>query len=118
MTVKTQQAKMDILKGDTVLVLAGKDKGKRGRVIQAVPKDNKVVVEGVNIVTRHQKPRPTTRGTQQQTGRIQKPAPLNRSKVMLVCPQCDKPTRIAHKLSEGGRWVRSCKKCGEILIKA
>jgi len=107
---------MDIKKGDTVLVLAGKDEGKRGKVIQALPKLGKVVVDGVNIVTRHQKPRGRVqRGQQIQAGRIQKPAPIPRCKVMLVCPQCDKPTRIGHTEGEGGRMVRTCKKCGEIM---
>lgn len=110
---------MDIKKGDTVLVLAGKDAGKHGKVIQAVPTAAKVTVDGVNIITKHQKPRGSTaRAAQQQTGRIKKPAPLARGKVMLVCPKCDKPTRVAHGVGERGHRARICKKCGEQILEA
>ncbi|MHB0912287.1 MAG: 50S ribosomal protein L24 [Armatimonadota bacterium] len=98
-----------IKKGDQVVVLTGKDKGRSGKVIQTIPKENAVIIDGINMVTRHQKPRQTTRSTPAtQTGRIQKPAPLSAAKVMLVCPRCSKPSRVGNV--ESGR---ICKKCGE-----
>ena len=107
---------LKVRKGDQVVVLAGKDKGRQGKVIQTLPKEDAVIVDGINIVTRHQRPRRTTRSTPAaQTGRIQKPAPLPTSKVMLVCPQCGKPSRVAREIGEGGRRVRMCKRCGELI---
>jgi large subunit ribosomal protein L24 len=106
-----------IKKGDQVVVLAGKDKGRSGKVIQTLPKENAVIVDGINIVTRHQRPRGTSnRATPStQTGRIQKPAPLAAGKVMLVCPRCGKPSRIGRTTGEGGRLARACKRCGELI---
>ena len=100
--------KMSIKKGDTVVVLSGKDKGKKGEVIAVLPKDGKVVVEKINMVSRHTKPR-----RQGETGGIiQKEAPLYACKVQRVCPKCDKATRPAHKVLADGSKVRVCKKCG------
>ena len=100
--------KMSIKKGDTVVVLSGKDKGKKGEVIAVLPKDGKVVVEKINMVSRHTKPR-----RQGETGGIiQKEAPLYACKVQRVCPKCDKATRPAHKILADGKKVRVCKKCG------
>ena len=100
-------AKLSIKKGDTVLVIAGKDKGKTADVVEVSPKTNKVLVEGVNIVTKHQKPR-----TQQDKGGIVKSeGPIHSSNVQLVCPTCGKPTRIAHKVVDG-KSVRVCKNSG------
>lgn len=105
-----------VRKGDQVVVLAGKDKGKQGKVIHTLPKENAVIVDGVNIVTKHQRPRRTTRATPTtQTGRIQKPAPLAAGKVMLICPRCGKPTRVGHTIGEGNRRARTCKRCGELV---
>lgn len=105
-----------IKKGDQVVVTTGKDKGRQGKVIQTMPKENAVIVDGINIVTRHQRPRQTTRSTPaSQTGRIQKPAPLATGKVMLVCPRCGKPSRVGHTVGEGGRTVRVCKRCNELV---
>ena len=95
---------MNVKKNDTVVVLSGKDKGKRGKVLSVDPKTRKVVVEKINMASRHQKPR-------KQGGIIQKEIPLYASKVMTVCPKCSKPTRVAHKV-EGGKKVRVCKHCG------
>ena len=89
---------MNIRKGDTVLVLAGKDRGKRG-----------VVVPGINMAKRHQRPRSRT----QQAGILDLPVPLHLSNVQVVCPRCDKPTRIANQVLDDGRHVRVCKHCGE-----
>ena len=100
--------KMSIKKGDTVVVLSGTDKGKKGEVIAVLPKDGKVVVEKINMVSRHTKPR-----RQGETGGIiQKEAPLYACKVQRVCPKCDKATRPAHKVLADGSKVRVCKKCG------
>ncbi|MHB0999756.1 MAG: 50S ribosomal protein L24 [Armatimonadota bacterium] len=108
---------LKIKKGDQVVVLTGKDKGKGGKVISAQPKDHTVIVEGRNIVTKHQKPKRTTRATPQtQTGRIQMPAPMAISKVMLICPRCEKPSRVGHTEKTVDNkiiQVRVCKKCGE-----
>lgn len=107
---------LKIRKDDMVEVIAGKDRGKRGKVIHTLPRENRVVVEGINLVTRHQKPRPTNRATPQtQTGRVVKPAPLHVSKVMLVCPRCNQRTRIAISFTSDGKRVRTCKKCKEYI---
>ena len=100
--------KMAIRRGDRVVVLSGKDKGKKGKVIQALPQQGRVKVEGVNIIKKHAKP------TQKipQGGIREMEAPLSVSKVMFLCPACHKPTRIAKKLSADGRRVRSCKNAG------
>ena len=107
---------LKIKKGDQIVVLAGKDKGKHGKVIQTLPKGNSVIVDGVNMVTRHQKPKRTTRATPAaQTGRITKPAALSIAKVMLVCPRCGKPSRVGHTIGEGGRRARMCRRCEELI---
>ncbi len=105
---------MHVKKGDTVIVLSGNEnnKGKQGKVIEALPKKNKVVVEGINLVKRHTKPSQAN----PQGGIITKEAALNASKVMLVCPACKKPTRIK-KAEVAGANVRICKKCGEQIDK-
>ena len=100
--------KMSIRKDDTVVVLSGKDKGKQGKVLKTEPKSGKVVVEKVNLVSRHTKPR--RQG--EEGGILQKEAPIYASKVMRVCPKCNKPTRAAHKVLADGKKVRICKKCG------
>jgi large subunit ribosomal protein L24 len=97
-------------KGDQVLVLSGKDVGKRGKVLEALPSDHKVIVEGVNIVKRHQKPRGGP-AMQQQAGIIEKPAPIWAAKVMVICPGCEKPSRVSHQVLESGQKVRWCKAC-------
>jgi len=102
--------KLHVKKDDTVVVLSGKDKGKEGKVIQALPKKGKVVVEGVNKVKRHTKPNQKA----PQGGILTKEMPMPACKVMLVCPACSKPTRIAHK-EVNGKNVRVCKKCGEVI---
>ncbi len=105
---------MGIKTGDTVIVISGVDKGKRGRVIKAMPREGKVVVEGVNLRWKHQRFQ-RTRTLQVQSGRIQIPMPIPRSKVMLVCPHCDRPTRIRKVFTADGRKVRACKKCSELI---
>ena len=101
---------MNIKKGDTVVVLSGKDKGKKGKVQSTIPSEAKVVVEGVNMVTCHTKPR--RQG--EEGGIVRREAALYASKVQVVCPKCGKGTRVAHKV-EGGKKTRVCKHCGASL---
>ena len=98
---------MNIKKDDKVIVLSGKDKNKTGKVMIADPKNNKVVVEGVNVATKHQK----AMRQGQEGGIIKVETPIYASKVQLVCPKCGKATRVAHKIVDGKK-VRVCKKCG------
>ena len=102
--------KLNVKKGDTVVVLSGKDKGKEGKVIAAMPKKGKVVVEGANKVKRHTKPNQKA----PQGGILVKEMPLHACKVQLICPACKKATRVAHK-EVNGKSVRACKKCGEVI---
>ena len=101
---------MNLKKEDKVIVLSGKDKGKQGRVLVAEPKTGKVIVEGVNVATKHKKP--AKQG--EEGGIIKTETPIYACKVMVVCPKCGKPTRVAHKV-ENGKSVRVCKKCGAEL---
>ena len=101
---------MNVKKGDTVVVLSGKDKGKQGKVQGTVPGEAKVVVEGVNMVTCHTKPR--RQG--EEGGIVRREAALYASKVQVVCPKCGKGTRVAHKI-ENGKKSRVCKHCGAEL---
>ena len=101
---------MNIRKDDKVVVISGKDKGKEGKVLSAMPKEGKVIVEGVSVASRHMKPRKQG----EEGGIVKMETPIYVSKVMVVCPKCGKPTRVAHKL-EGGKSVRVCKKCGANL---
>ncbi|WP_102399158.1 50S ribosomal protein L24 [Haloimpatiens massiliensis] len=101
--------KVHVRRNDTVMVISGKDKGKTGEVIKVYPKTGKVLVKGVNIVTKHQKPNRQN----MQGGIIQQEAPIYSSKVMLYCTKCNTVTRISKKVLEDGTKVRICKKCGE-----
>ena len=103
--------KMSIKKDDLVVVLSGKDKGKQGKVLGTIPSEAKVVVEGINKVTCHIKPRKQG----DQGGILKKEAPIYACKVQRVCPKCNKPTRPAHKLLADGKKVRVCKHCGAAL---
>ena len=107
---QTNYSKLNIRKGDEVKVLAGKDKNRTGKVLESMPKAGKVVVEGLNIHVRFSKPK--RRGDKGQ--RLELPAPIPTSKVMLVCPHCGKPTRVAHERNDKGNF-RKCKKCGRII---
>ena len=99
---------MNIKKNDTVIVLSGKDKGKKGKVLEAMPATGKVIVEGINIATCHVKPKKQG----EEGGRISKEGSIDESNVMLVCPKCGKATRVGHAY-EGDKKVRVCKKCGK-----
>jgi large subunit ribosomal protein L24 len=101
-------AGLKIRKGDRVRVLSGKDRGKEGEVTRALPREGKVIVEGVNIARKSQRPTRTT----QQGGIIDKDMPIQVSNVALVCPACGKPTRVGYKIDASGSKARVCKKCG------
>ena len=110
--------KLNVKKGDTVVVISGKDKGKQGKILAAMPENQRVIVQNVNMITAHVKPRKQG----EEGGRISKEGSIDESNVMLVCPKCDKPTRIAHKLKEveisgekKQKSVRVCKKCGKVI---
>ncbi|WP_027622225.1 50S ribosomal protein L24 [Acetivibrio clariflavus] len=103
--------KVHVKKGDTVIVLNGKDAKKKGKVLAVYPDESRVLVEGVNMCTKHRKARSQT----QQGGIIHQEAPIHSSKVMLVCPRCGKPTRVGKKILENGEKSRMCKKCNEII---
>jgi len=103
-----------IKKGDTVEVLSGNDWGLRGTVQRVLPKKDRLVVSGINTVKKHQRPMRAGRG-QVQPGIIEFEAPIHISNVMLVCPQCDRRTRVGFTWQEDGRKVRVCKKCGEAI---
>ena len=99
---------MKIRKGDTVQVLQGKDRGKQGEVVFAFPAEGKVIVDGVNVVKRHQAPRQVN----EPGGIIDKELPLPVSRVAIVCPSCGKPSRVGHRFEADGTKVRICRKCG------
>ncbi|KWT83405.1 MAG: 50S ribosomal protein L24 [Nitrospirota bacterium] len=102
---------LSIKKEDTVVVLTGKGKGKKGRVIVTSPKDETVLVEGVNMMKKHMKPN----NQYKQGGIIEKESPIHISKVMVICSRCSKPTRIGNVKLDSGKKVRVCKKCKEVM---
>lgn len=106
-------AKVHVKKGDTVVVIAGKSAGKKGKILEVLPKDSRVVVEGANVVKRHAKP------TQKmpQGGIIEKEAPMDSSNVMIFCSKCSEPRRINKQVLASGKKVRVCNKCGEAFDK-
>jgi large subunit ribosomal protein L24 len=99
---------MKIKKGDRVRVLAGKDRGKEGDVMFALPAEGKVIVEGINVAKRHQKPTKAT----MQGGIIDKDMPIDVSNVALLCDACGKPTRVGYRADADGNKIRICRKCG------
>jgi large subunit ribosomal protein L24 len=104
---------MHVKSGDTVVVIAGKDKGKTGKVLSVLPKEDRVIVENINMVTKHKKPQgPTSPG-----GIIKMEAPLDSSKVMYFCSKDKTGVRVGHDTLKDGSKVRVCKKCGEVLDK-
>ncbi|MEE9399702.1 MAG: 50S ribosomal protein L24 [Dehalococcoidales bacterium] len=102
---------MKIRKNDTILVIAGKDKGKKGKVRFAYPKDKRVVVDGINFIKRHSR----ARGQVRQAGIIDLEAPIHISNIMLFCDKCNHPTRIGFRFLEDGRKVRFCRSCREVI---
>ena len=105
---------LHVKKGDNVVVIAGKDKGKTGRVLTAIPADNAVIVSGINIVSKHKKPR----SAQDKGGIVKKENKIDSSNVQIVCPECGKATRVANAVDEKGKKFRQCKKCKASLDKA
>ncbi len=102
---------LDIKKNDTVLIVSGDEKGKKGRVIAVETEKNRLLVESVNIIKKHMKPSKKY----SQGGIIEKEASVHRSNVMFVCPKCIKPTRLRNMILENGKKIRSCKQCGEVV---
>ncbi len=103
--------KVHVKTGDTVVVLNGKERGKKGKILAVSPKEGKVIIEGVNMVSKHVKPRRMG----DAGGIVKAEGAMYASKVQIVCPRCGKPTRVGHKLYEDGTKERICKKCGESL---
>lgn len=106
-------ASMNVRSGDLVEVIVGgvEVRGKRGKVIVANPEKGTVIVEGLNLVTKHKKPR----SAQEQGGKIEMPRAIDVSNVMLVCPKCGKKTRVGHVLGDEGKYLRSCKECNAVI---
>ena len=102
-----------VRKNDMVMVIAGRERGKTGKVLRLLPKADRVVIERINLVKRHTKPRGTQTG-----GILEKEAPLHLSNVQPVCSRCDKPARVGTKRLHDGRGVRVCRRCGEQMDKA
>jgi len=103
--------RLAVRKNDLIEVIAGKDRGKRGRVVRIIPKTQRVLVERINIVKRHTRPGRIS----QQGGILEREAPISIANVMLVCPKCDRPTRYGKAILADGKKVRVCKKCGEVI---
>lgn len=103
---------MKIKKGDNVEVISGDDKGAKGTVHTAFPKEGRIIVSGVNMIKKHQR---RTGNVRTQTGIIEREAPVRVENVALVCPHCNKPTRVGYSLNPDGSKSRVCRKCGEII---
>jgi len=102
---------MKIQKNDNVLIIAGKDRGKKGKVRKAMPDKDKVIVEGFNMIKRHSK----TKGKTRQAGIIELEAPIHISNVMIICNKCNKPARVGYRALEDGKKARYCRSCSEII---
>ncbi len=102
---------MKIRKNDTVLVIAGKDKGKKGKVRTSMPVDERVIIEGVNMIKKHSR----AQGVARQAGIIEREAPIHVSKVMFLCSKCNKPARLGFQTLEDGKKVRVCRNCKEVV---
>jgi large subunit ribosomal protein L24 len=105
---------INVRKNDRVVVISGKDKTKKGRVIEVLPRKGKVIVEGVNVIKRHTKPN-SRRGV--QGGILEREAPISVSNVMVICPHCGQATRVGHQVLADGTRTRACKKCGAAIEK-
>ncbi|MCJ7813091.1 50S ribosomal protein L24 [bacterium] len=103
---------MKVVKNDTVLVISGNYKGKKGKVLKVFPKSNRVIVEGVNFIKKHTKPTQKN----QQGGILEKEASIHTSNLMVVCPKCNTPTRLGRMVLEDGKRVRVCQSCKEMLV--
>ncbi|NLK67941.1 MAG: 50S ribosomal protein L24 [Clostridiaceae bacterium] len=103
--------KVHVKQGDNVYILNGKDRGKKGKVLKVLPSEHKVLVEGINMITKHVKPR----NQFQQGGIVKKEAPIYADKVMLICNKCGAPTKVGKRFLDNGSKARVCKKCGEVI---
>ena len=112
--MSTAIEKSHLKKDDTVLVVAGRERGKTGKVVRVLRSRGKVLVERINMIKRHKKPA----GPQSPGGILEKEAPLDVSNVMLLCPACNKPTRVGRRMIDGRARVRTCKRCNESIDKA
>ena len=108
------QLQTPIRRNDTVVVMTGKDRGKRGRVLRLLPSKNRLIIEGVNFIKRHTKPNP---GKNVKGGIVEREAAVHSSNVQLVCPECGDPARLGHRILEDGRKVRICTKCDGVVDK-
>jgi large subunit ribosomal protein L24 len=106
-------SKVHVKKNDLVMVVSGREKGKSGRILKVMPDKEKILVEKINFVKRHSRPH----GKQRQGGILEKEAPLHLSNVMPLCEKCNKPVRLGHRVVEGDKKARYCRKCGEIFDK-
>lgn len=106
-----EQKKYHIKKNDTVMVIAGKEKGKSGKVMRIIPKKDRAIVEKLNMVKRHMRPGPQSR----QGGILEREGSIHISNLMLLCSKCTDPTRVGYKILEDNRKVRYCKKCNEVI---
>jgi len=106
-----ERKKYRIKKNDTVMVIAGKEKGKSGKVMRVIPKKDRAIVEKLNLVKRHLKPSQQSR----QGGILEKESPIQMSNLMLICAKCTDPTRVGFRILEDNRKVRYCKKCNEVI---
>jgi len=102
---------MKIRKNDTVLIIVGKDRGKKGKVRKALPRKDKIIVEGINMIKRHSR----AKGQARQAGIIELEAPLEVSNVMLICNKCNKPARVGFRFLSDGRKARVCRSCDEVI---
>ena len=100
-----------IRKNDEVLVILGRDRGRKGKVLRSMPQENRLIVEGANMIKRHMRPT----GTMRQAGIIEKEAPIHVSDVMLICKKCNQPARVGFSVLDDGSRVRICKKCHEVI---
>ena len=108
------QLQTPIRRNDTVVVMAGKDRGKRGRVLRLLPSKNRLIIEGVNFIKRHTKPNP---GKNIKGGVVEREGAIHSSNVQLVCPECGDPARLGHRILDDGRKVRICRKCDGVVDK-
>ena len=107
------KGRFSLKKNDLVMVVAGKEKGKSGRILKVFPRKNRALIEKVNFIKKHTRPSGQTR----QGGIVEREAPIHVSNVMVICEKCNLPIRVGKKILDDGKKVRVCKKCGELLDK-
>jgi large subunit ribosomal protein L24 len=107
------RGRFSLKKNDLVMVIAGKEKGKSGRILKVFPRKNRALIEKVNFIKKHTRPSGQTR----QGGIVEREAPIHVSNVMVICEKCNLPIRVGKKILDDGKKVRVCKKCGELLDK-